>query len=221
MLKFKSMRKTLTSANFGLISFYLVVIVVFSIVSPIFRTTRNLTDILANYSHIGIVAVGMAFPLLLGGIDLSVGSIMGLVAMAVFDTTLLFHRPGWIAILAGLLTGIFAGLTNAFLIIRLKIQPFIATLATLVAYRGLTYAISGRQINPDLTVVAIKDPLLMAIDGSIGNVPYAFIYLILIVIATMILLRFTRFGIDLYAVDGNPVAARLAGINVNRVKTVA
>ncbi len=215
-----SLRKTLASANLGLFWFFVVVIIVFSLVSPVFRSGPNLRNILSGYSHIGIVAVGMAFPLLLGGIDLSVGSIMGLVAMVVFDATLLLHLPGWVAILAGLLTGILAGLFNAFLIIRVKLQPFIATLATLVAYRGLTYAISGRQINPDLTVVAIKDPLLLGVDGQTGQIPYAFIYLVIIVIVTMTIFRFTRLGIDLYAVGGNPLAARLAGIDVNRVKTL-
>src|SRR5689334_6324323 len=177
MLKLRSMRKTLSSTNMGLIWFFLLIIIIFSLVSPIFRSSANLRNILSGYSHIGIVAVGMAFPLLLGGIDLSVGSIMGLVAMVVFDATLLFHLPGWVAILAGLLTGILAGLFNAFLIVRIKIQPFIATLATLVAYRGLTYAISGRQINTDLTVVAIQDPLILGVDGKAGQVPYAFVYL--------------------------------------------
>ena len=218
MSTLKSIRKS--TANFGLVWFYFVVIVVFSIVAPIFRTSQNLTNILAAYSHIGIVALGMTFPLLLGGIDLSVGSIMGLVAMVVFDATLLFHLPGWVAILAGLLTGVLAGLFNAFLIVRVKLQPFIATLATLTAYRGLTYAISGRQINPDLTVVAIKDSLLLSIDGKIGQIPFAFIYLILIVIVTMIFLRFTRFGINMYSVGGNLLASRLAGINTDRVKVV-
>jgi ribose/xylose/arabinose/galactoside ABC-type transport system permease subunit len=221
MLKIKSMRKTLASANLGLVWFYVAVILIFSILSPIFHSSQNLRNILSSYSHIAIVAVGMAFPLLLGGIDLSVGSIMGLVAMVVFDATLLFHLPGWVAILAGLLTGILAGLFNAFLIVRVKIQPFIATLATLVGYRGLTYAISGRQINPDLTVVAIKDPLLLHLDGKVGQIPYAFIYLVVIVILTMILLRFTRFGINIYAVGGNLLAARLAGIDADRVKTTA
>ncbi len=220
MLKLKSMRKTLTSTNLGLVWFYIVIIIVFSMVSPIFRTGENLRNILAAYSYIGIVAVGMAFPLLLGGIDLSVGSIMGLVAMVVFDATLLYHLPGWVAILAGLLTGILAGLFNAFLIVRVKLQPFIATLATLTAYRGLTYAISGRQINPELTVVAIKDPLLLGIDGKVGQIPFVFIYLIVIVTVTMIFLRFTRPGINLYAVGGNLLAARLAGINVDRIKVL-
>jgi len=220
MLKISSMRK-LTAANTGMVWFYAAVILIFSLLSPTFHSSQNLRNILSSYSHIAIVAVGMTFPLLVGDIDLSVGSIMGLVAMVVFDATLLFHLPGWVAILAGLLTGILAGLVNAFLVVRVKLQPFIATLATLVAYRGLTYAISGRQINPDLTVVAIKDPLLLSVDGKIGQIPYAFIYLLMIVFITMILLRLTRLGIDLYAVGGNLQAARLAGINADQVKTIA
>ncbi len=221
MLTIRSIRKSLTAANMGMVWFYVAVILIFSLLSPTFHSNQNLRNILSSYSHIAIVAVGMAFPLLVGGIDLSVGSMMGLVAMVVFDVTLLFHLPGWVAILAGLLTGVLAGLMNAFLIVRVKLQPFIATLATLVAYRGVTYAISGRQINPDLTVVAIRDHLLLSVDGKMGQIPYAFIYLIVIVIITTILLRLTRFGIDIYAVGGNLVAARLAGINVDWVKTVA
>ena len=120
MLKMRSIRKTLTSANLGLVWFYVAVILIFSILSPIFHSSQNLRNILSSYSHIAIVAVGMTFPLLLGGIDLSVGSIMGLVAMVVFDATLLLHLPGWVAILAGLLTGVLAGLFNAFLVVRLK-----------------------------------------------------------------------------------------------------
>lgn len=218
---FNAIRTRLASTNVGLVWFYLLIILFFSLRSPVFRSVNSLTNILSGYSHIAIVAVGMTFPLLTGGIDLSVGSVMALTAMVVFDAILMFHLPGWAAILIALGIGVLAGLVNTWLITRVRLQPFIATLATLVAYRGLTYAISGRQINPELTVVAIQDPLVRAVDGSVGKIPYAFIYLVIIVIATLILLRYTRFGIDIYAVGGNPTAARLAGININRVKTVA
>jgi ribose/xylose/arabinose/galactoside ABC-type transport system permease subunit len=215
-----ALRKRLSSTNLSLVWFFLAVIVIFSLISPTFRSSNNLKNILSSYSHIGILAIGMAFPLLLGGIDLSIGSIMGLVAMVVFDATLLFELPGWVAVLLGLLTGLLAGLINGLLIVRLKLQPFIATLATLVTYRGITYAISGRQLNPELTVVAIKDKFILSLDGKLGQVPLAFIYLIVLVVLTMIFLRFTRFGINIYAVGGNLLAARLAGINVDRVKLV-
>jgi ribose/xylose/arabinose/galactoside ABC-type transport system permease subunit len=167
------------------------------------------------------MAVGVTFPILTGGIDLSVGAIMGMVGMVVFDILLLFNLPGWVAVVAGLLVGAGAGWINGILITRFRIQPFIATLATMVAYRGLTYGISGRQINQSLTVVAIKDPFFLSIDSKLGQIPVAFIYLLLLVVVTMVLLKYTRFGINLYSLGGNEMAARLAGINVDRLKMLS
>jgi ribose/xylose/arabinose/galactoside ABC-type transport system permease subunit len=211
----------LRSANLGLLWFYLVIIVVFSLLSPPFRTLGNLQNLLSGFSHIGIMAVGMAFPLLLGGIDLSVGAIMGLVGMGMLDIIMLLGVPGWAAAPIGLAVGALAGLINAVLIVRLRLQPFIATLATMVAYRGITYTISGRQLVPELSVLAITDPFYTSIDGAIGPVPLAFLYLVAIAALTYLLLRYTQFGMDVYAVGGNETAARLAGINVNRVKVAA
>jgi ribose/xylose/arabinose/galactoside ABC-type transport system permease subunit len=211
----------LRSANLGLLWFYLVIIVVFSLLSPPFRTLGNLQNLLSGFSHIGIMAVGMAFPLLLGGIDLSVGAIMGLVGMVMLDSIMLLGVPGWAAVPIGLAVGGLAGLINAVLIVRLGLQPFIATLATMVAYRGITYTISGRQLVPELSVLAITDPFYTSIDGAIGPLPLAFLYLVVIAALTYLLLRYTRFGMDVYAVGGNETAARLAGIHVNRVKVAA
>jgi ribose/xylose/arabinose/galactoside ABC-type transport system permease subunit len=159
--------------------------------------------------------------LLLGGIDLSVGAIMGLVGMVMLDIIMLLGVPGWAAVPIGLAVGALAGLINAALIVRLGLQPFIATLATMVAYRGITYTISGRQLVPELSVLAITDPFYTSIDGAIGPLPLAFVYLVMIAALTYLLLRYTRFGMDVYAVGGNETAARLAGINVNRVKVAA
>ena len=211
----------LRSANLGLLWFYLIIIAVFSLLSPPFRTLGNLQNLLSGFSHIGIMAVGMAFPLLLGGIDLSVGAIMGLVGMVMLDIIMLLGVPGWAAVPIGLAVGALAGLINAALIVRLGLQPFIATLATMVAYRGITYTISGRQLVPELSVLAITDPFYTSIDGAIGPLPLAFLYLVVIAALTYLLLRYTRFGMHVYAVGGNETAARLAGINVNRVKVVA
>jgi ribose/xylose/arabinose/galactoside ABC-type transport system permease subunit len=211
----------LRSANLGLLWFYLVIIVVFSLLSPPFRTLGNLQNLLSGFSHIGIMAVGMAFPLLLGGIDLSVGAIMGLVGMVMLDIIMLLGVPGWAAVPIGLAVGALAGLINAVLIVRLGLQPFIATLATMVAYRGITYTISGRQLVPELSVLAITDPFYTSIDGAIGPLPLAFLYLVVLAALTHLLLRYTRFGMDVYAVGGNETAARLAGMNVNRVKVAA
>jgi len=215
------MFKKFNFANIGLVLFYLAIILIFSLFSPTFRTVTNFKNILTGFSHVGIMAVGMTFPILLGGIDLSVGAILALVGMVAFDVMLVFGLPGWVAILAGLVVGALAGLLNGLLVVRLKLTPFIATLSTMVAYRGATYAISGRQLYPGLSVKAITDPVYRGIDGSAGPVPLAFIYLIAVILLTYFLLRHTKLGLNLYSVGGNENAARLAGINIGRVKLIA
>lgn len=205
----------------SLLTILVLIVVVFSFLSPNFRTLNNLRSVLSSYSHIAIMAIGVAFPILLGEIDLSVGAIMGLVGMVMFNLLLVHEFSGPVAIMIGLGIGVLCGLVNAFLIVKLKLQPFIATLATLVAYRGIIYGISGRQLFPETTVKAITDPIYISIDGRIGIVPYPFIYLILLVILTHLVLQYTRWGINLYAAGGNDVAARLSGINVNRIRVFA
>jgi len=217
----KQLRRNWNITNQGLIFFYGIVIVYFSLSSSYFWRTDNLKNILSGYAHIAIMAIGASFPIMTGGIDLSVGAIMALVGMVVLDTILLLELPGWVAIIFGLSVGLIAGLINGLLITRLRLQPFIATLSTMVAYRGLTYAISGRQIDPSLTVVAIQDELYLSIDGAWGDIPYAFFYLLIVLGLTLFLLKFTKFGINLYAVGGNETAAHLAGIHVERIKIAA
>jgi ribose/xylose/arabinose/galactoside ABC-type transport system permease subunit len=208
--------------SLGMIGLYLVILIIFSVLSPVFRTSGNLNNLLVGFSHIGILAIGQTFPILLGGIDLSVGAIIGLVGMTTFDLMLIYGLPGYVAIPIGLMVGVLAGLINGLLIVRLKLNPFIASLATMASFRGLTYAISGRQLFPNLTVLAIQDRTYLAIDGSfLGLIPNALIYLVLLALITYFLLQKTKFGMDLYAVGGNENAARLAGININRIKIFA
>lgn len=215
------MQRNFISGNVGLFTVLVIIVVVFCVISPNFRTINNLRSILSGYSHIGIIAVGIAFPILLGGIDLSIGSIIGLVGMVMYNMLLVSHLPGEVAIMTGLLLGTVAGLVNALLIVKLNLQPFVATLATMVAYRGIVYSISGRQLFPETTVRAISDPIYTAFDGRAGVIPYAFIYLILLVVITQFGLQYTKWGLNLYAAGGNETAARLAGINVNAIRIFA
>ena len=215
------MLKKIHTPNFGLVGFYLVIVIIFSVLSPVFRTPGNINNLLTGFSHIGILAIGQTFPILLGGIDLSVGAILGLVGMATFDLMLIFGLPGYVAIPIGLLVGLLAGLINGLLIVRLKLNPFIVSLATMASFRGLTYAISGRQLFPNLTVLAIQDSTYLAIDGTFGFIPRALVYLLILAVVTYFLLHNTKLGMNLYAVGGNENAARLAGVNVDRAKIVA
>ncbi len=155
--------------------------------------------------------------------------------MVVFDLSLMFSIPGPIILPLALLVGILAGLLNGGLIVLLRLQPFIATLATLAAYRGLVYAISGRQLVPGLSTTPIRDPWIIGIESyyDVGGwlgltqfigmpwIPMSFFIMLGLLGCFIVLLHFTRFGRDLYAVGGNAEAARLAGIKTGRIILVA
>ena len=193
----------------------------FSSLSPSFRTGGNFENILVGFSHMGILAVGQAFPILLGGVDLSVGSILALSGMIGFDLFLVFQLPGMVVIPVMLAAATAAGAINGLLIVFARLQPFIATLATMAAYRGLTYAISGRQIYPELATSAIHDRLLLGLDESIGRFPFAFVFLVVVCAAAQFALSLTKFGRDVYTVGGNLEAARLSGVDVSRIFVAA
>jgi ribose/xylose/arabinose/galactoside ABC-type transport system permease subunit len=222
---------TIRPATVALVLFLAAAIAFFSVSAPRFASATNYENLMAGFSFVAILAMGQAFPIMVRGIDLSIGAIVGLVGMVVFDLTLIFHVPGFVVLPVALLVGILAGALNGVLIVVLRLQPFIATLATLAAYRGLTYTISGRQLVPGLTTTPITDPWIVGIESyfDIGRAlgitrylampwfPLSFFIMLALLAAFQILVLTTRFGRDLHAVGGNEEAARLAGINNGRV----
>lgn len=207
----------------------------FCVFAPRFATSANLENLMAGYAFVAIVAIGQSFPILLKGIDLSIGAIVALAGMATLDLSLIFHWPGYLVIPAVLVVAALAGAVNGLLIVYWRLQPFIATLATLAAYRGLVFLISGRQLFPELSTTPITDPWIVALDtyfdigAALGvsdliqlpALPLSFVILVGLLIGFQVLLLATRFGRDLYAVGGNHEAARLAGIRTRRVTIVA
>jgi ribose/xylose/arabinose/galactoside ABC-type transport system permease subunit len=199
--------------------------------APRFATTANTENLLAGFSFMAILAMGQAFPILLRGIDLSIGAILALVGMVVFDLALILNVPGYIILPIALLVGAAAGALNGVFIVYLRLQPFIATLATLAAYRGLVYTISGRQLVPGLTTTAIRDPWIVGIENyfDIGGwlgisdhvplpwFPLSFFIMIGVFVVLQFMLLATKLGRNFYAVGGNAEAARLAGVNIGAV----
>lgn len=177
-----------------------------------FATTSNLVTILALASTIGVITVGMTFVIIGGGIDLSVGAIMALAS--VWATTVATQSYGpWVMIMCALLVGTGAGLVNGFLIAYGRMVPFIATLAMLVAARGLAQRMSNRRtqlIQPDNDLI-----VELSTSRVLGLPPLVYVFAAVVVIGWLVLNR-TTFGRRTYAVGGNPEAARLAGINVRR-----
>jgi ribose transport system permease protein len=171
---------------------------------------NNVFTILQQASAIGVVTVGMTFVIIGGGIDLSVGAIIALAG--VWATTVATQSYGAAGmIFTALVVGIVVGLVNGVLISYGRLVPFIATLAMMVAARGLAAQISGKQtqVSTNATINAIATTKILGI-------PVLVIILALVVIAGWVLLNRTTFGRRTVAVGGNPEAARLAGINVKR-----
>jgi ribose/xylose/arabinose/galactoside ABC-type transport system permease subunit len=222
---------TIRPATAALVVFFAGTLVFFSATAPRFATATNVENLMSGFSFVAILAMGQAFPILVRGIDLSIGAIVGLVGMVVFDLVLILEAPGYLVLVAALIAGILAGALNGGLIVFLRLQPFIATLATLAAYRGLTYTISGRQLVPGLTTTPIRDPWIVGIETyfDIGSwlgvnklialpwFPLSFFIMLGVFALLQTLLLATRFGRDIYAVGGNYEAARLAGINTRAV----
>jgi ribose/xylose/arabinose/galactoside ABC-type transport system permease subunit len=219
------------SAIVALVIFFAATMAFFSVFAPRFATATNIENLMAGFSFVAILAMGQAFPILLRGIDLSIGAIVALVGMVTFDLTLMFGVPGYIVLPAALLVGTLAGALNGALIVYLRLQPFIATLATLAAYRGVVYSISGRQLVPGLSTTPITDPWIRGIENyfDVGSwtglssliqmpwFPLSFFLMLGVFVVLQLVLLTTRFGRDVYTVGGNAEAARLAGIDVGRI----
>jgi ribose/xylose/arabinose/galactoside ABC-type transport system permease subunit len=222
-------------ATFALLFFFVLTTGFFCMFAPRFATANNMENLMSGFSFVAILAIGQSFPILLRGIDLSTGAIVALTGMIAFDLTLIFHVPGYFVLPLALAAAAVAGAVNGLLIVYLRLQPFIATLATLAAYRGLVFSISGRQLVPELSTTPITDPWIIGLEtyfdvGSalgISNYvhmpwfPLSFFILVVLLATFHMLLHATRLGRDMYAVGGNQEAARLAGINTRKVTILA
>jgi ribose transport system permease protein len=198
----------------GALGLMLLVLAVFI---PQFRDLQNITNITRNFSFVGIVAMGMTLVILTGGIDLSVGSVWGMTAVVV--AFLLTH--GWpvpLAILVSLLAAAGIGLMNGLCITRLKMSPFVPTLATLSIARSFALIVThGRPIS---IFGEEYQSFLWLGGGDILGVPNPFIIFCLIAGFFWILLSRTVWGRYVYAVGGNEKTARLTGLRVDRLKII-
>jgi ribose transport system permease protein len=179
-----------------------------------FASIDNTLSILRFASTIGVVSIGMTFVITGGGIDLSVGAILALCSVwaTTFATQTMAEDTHWLVmVFAALAVGAGCGLVNGVVIAYGKVVPFITTLAMLAAARGLAEIISERRTQI-VTVDGFKD----FFSADILGIPFLIVIFALVSVAGWVLLNRTTFGRRTLAVGGNPEAARLAGINVNR-----
>ncbi len=190
---------------------FLVVLAVFSLLSPRFLAGNNFLNILIQSASTAIVATGMTFVLLTAGIDLSVGSVM-FVSAAVAGKMVLGGQPLWLACAAILLTGMLSGAFNALCITWLRIVPFIVTLATLYFGRGLgLWLTETRAMN-------LPEAILRIGSARIAGIPFPVLMLGIVVLAAHLVLTRTSFGRQIYAMGNDADAARKAGIRTNRIQ---
>lgn len=196
----------------------LVIGLLVTLVNPAFASARNLLDILILAAPVAIIAVGVTFVVVLGEIDISVGSLMGLCAVVVGKLCAPeeLGLPVPVAILAALGLGAGVGLLNGLLVTVGRVPSIIVTLGMLVALRGATdLALAGRWIT------GLPDGLRFLGTGSIVGVPMPILVAALVAIGGWLLATRMALGRRLYAAGSNPSAARLAGLKVDRLKVFA
>jgi ribose transport system permease protein len=187
--------------------------VLFSLVSPYFLTVRNLTNIITQNTYFIIVAVGLSFVMIGGGIDLSVGYQMSLVGVVTAMLMVEFNQPPWLAIVAGLLLGTVLGLINGLIVTRIRIFPLIATLATSVIFQGISYMVSQSR-----TFRGYPEEFLFLTKGKVLGLPFDILLTLVVVLVASFIYSETIFGLRLMGLGGNEEASRRAGINTRRMK---
>jgi ribose/xylose/arabinose/galactoside ABC-type transport system permease subunit len=198
---------------------------IFAILEPSFLSSRNLFNVMRQISIEGLIAIGMTFVILTAGIDLSVGSLVavaGLVAamIAKGSTASSFSLGtdvqvgyGWFAAMLGAISvGLLGGFLQGFAITRLKVPPFVVTLGGLSVFRGLALMISAAG-----PISGFEASYRWWGQGRIGPVPVPVIIFLAFALIAFIVLRYTRYGRQVYAVGGNREAARLSGVDVQGV----
>lgn len=199
--------------SFVLPLLFIALVVVFSILSPAFRTTFNLVSTLRFTSFIAVGAIGMAFCIMNGDFDISVGSMLSLVA--VIGSSMLPVIGGVPAVMFTLIFASFLGFVNGVFVTKLRIPAFITTLGMMFIFRSFAY------IYTNNTPVYIQNKFWLFIgNGKVAGVPFAIILMLLCYVVAWLLLRKTPFGRYVIAVGTNRDAAVLSGINVDRTKII-
>jgi rhamnose transport system permease protein len=199
----------------GILFFIVALAVVVTLRAPAFLTLSNLRDILLNISILVIVALAQMMVIITRGVDLSVGSIIGLTAMMVSVVVVAYPAlPMPLVLLLGMALGATLGSFNGLLIAVGSVPPIIATLGTLSIYRGLIFLYSG---GTWINAFEMPQSFRQLAKGAPLLAPNIILFALAVTLAVAYLLRYTRTGRDIYAVGSNPDAARFAGIRSERV----
>lgn len=210
------MKRILDAQLLGPLAAMLIVTLVVALTTDRFLDPANLSNLALQVSIMSLIAIGSTVVIISGGIDLSSGSMVALLTMILATLVKLMGWPLWPTLVLTVLLGGLMGALNGLLTAYLRIPSFIVTLAGLIAYRGL--ALMFNNGSPIFTLHPQLEPVFY---GTLAGIPLPFFYLVVFYALAVIVMVNTRLGREFYAVGGNPAAARLSGINVRRVQTLA
>jgi len=191
-------------------------VIIFSALTPVFFTANNLAILTKHVALSAILAIGTTFAILTGGIDLSLGSVAGLSGMVAGLIITNYHLGAFAATIAAIIVALLVGLLNGVLVVRAGVAPFIATLGTLYMARGAALLLSSGRTFPNLASKSSAFAILG--QGSLLHIPIPVCLMLLLYVVAAFIAAQTPLGRHVYGVGGNERAARLAGIEVSKVK---
>ncbi len=194
----------------------LVMCLILAIISPTFRTFDNIINVMLQSSINAILAFAVLLTIIIGGTDLSVGSVLAFSGICMALSIQRYSVPVIIAILLAIVIGSIMGFCSGLFVTKLKLAPFMATLGMMLIGRGLTMVVSeGKPVSgmPEMVRFLGKTRLF-------DKIPVPVVITFIMLIITWVILKYTRFGRTLYAIGGNEEASRLSGINVKKMKTL-
>ncbi len=202
--------------KYGVLVFLIVLIAVFTAYNPRFLSARNVTNILTEVSIYGIIGIGMTYVILTGGIDLAVGSLLAFAAMSgAYLVQALgsdFTMSWFVALVVACVVGTGVGYIHGTVITKFNVPPFIVTLGGMTVWRGATLI-----LNDGAPISGFNAGFRWWGRGDILGIPVPVVVFFIVAFAGYIALRYTRYGRQVYAVGGNPEAARLSGLSVSFV----
>lgn len=207
---------TMLKSNVGIIIVMLIIMIGLTFLTPNFMTFNNVISVLRQISNNVYLALGMTLVIILGGIDLSVGSIVAMSGTITVGLMVNNNMPIPAAILIGLVLGALVGFVNGGIVAMFNVPAFIVTLATMNIAKGIAYIYTGGQ-----STRITDDAFAMLGTGYLfGIIPLPVVYMIILVVVFIILLGKTKFGTYVYALGGNRESARLSGVPIKKIEVL-
>ncbi len=204
-------------ANLSMPILLVLLVVIFSIMSDKFLTSLNITNILVQNVHVAIVATAVMIIMISGGCDLSIGYQMSVAAVLVAKMMSVHKLPVIVAVIAGIALCSLLGTFNGFMALKLKSNTMIVTLGTMAIFQGISYLISNSKTYHNLP----KSFMMIGQGRIFGWLPINVVIMIVLVVAAGFVMSKTAVGRKVYAAGDNPEAARLAGLNVGKIKVLS